>query len=183
MTDSYDGLKFDVVLARILDPDRGGRGRGMIRAVDKSLMVARLVLGGVFVFSGGVKLLDPAAFAEIIDAYALLPEWLTVPVAWGLPVVEVIAGLGLMLGLPVALTAVTLMLGLFIFVLWFGILQGLDVDCGCFGSAERATHESLRRAMYRDFGLLALALMLHMRNFSTRRRTEARPMGADCPEI
>ena len=36
-------------------------------------LVARLVLGGVFLYAGFVKIADPTAFAGAIAAYRLLP--------------------------------------------------------------------------------------------------------------
>ncbi len=35
--------------------------------------VVRLVLAGIFVYSGSVKLVDPSRFAEVIAGFGLLP--------------------------------------------------------------------------------------------------------------
>jgi hypothetical protein len=54
------------------------------------------------------------------------------------------------------------MLVLFAGVLWFGVLKGLEIDCGCFSPAEVAEHDGLRQALYRDLGLLAVAAYLYL---------------------
>ena len=117
----------------------------------------RLGLGVVFVWAGLVKLADPKGFAEMISAYELVPESLLVSVAICLPVLEVVAGLGLIFDVRGSLVTVLGLLVLFVFVLWFGILENLDIDCGCFSPAELAEHGTLRAAMYRDIALMAAA--------------------------
>jgi hypothetical protein len=41
-------------------------------------------------------LLEPEIFAVLIDAYGIVPEGLLIPVSIGLPLLEVIAGFGLL---------------------------------------------------------------------------------------
>ncbi|RXM22016.1 DoxX family membrane protein, partial [Citrobacter sp. AAK_AS5] len=58
--------------------------------------VVRISLAALFLYGGGIKLLDPKAFARTISAHDLVPEPLLPVVAIGLPLVETIAGLGLL---------------------------------------------------------------------------------------
>lgn len=122
----------------------------------------RLGLGLVFVWAGAVKLLDIHAFGVVLARYSLLPEALLLPAAVGLPLLEVLAGLGLMAGVRGSLTLVSGLLVLFAGVLWFGVLQGLEIDCGCFSPGELAQHDGLRQALYRDLALLAVAAHLYL---------------------
>ena len=62
--------------------------------------LVRILLGGVFAIAGCAKLAAPRAFARIISAYGLVPEEFLVPVAVGLPAVELLAGLGLLFNIP-----------------------------------------------------------------------------------
>ncbi len=124
--------------------------------------VARIFLGGVFLWSGTAKLLDPDGFARIISVYELVPDALLVPVAFGLPLLEVVAALGLIFDLRYALSLVTGMLILFVAVLQFGILKGLEIDCGCFSASEIAEHNGLRTAFRRDLLFMAVALYLYL---------------------
>lgn len=121
----------------------------------------RILLAIVFIYAGLAKLTDIRAFAGLMSEYGLLPRYLLLPAAIGLPLAELIAGVGLLLEVRGSLSAITAMLLMFAAVLWFGILQGLDVDCGCFSAEELAGHDALRSALYRDIGLMAVAAYLY----------------------
>jgi uncharacterized membrane protein YphA (DoxX/SURF4 family) len=131
--------------------------------------VIRIGLGMLFVWAGWVKLIDPEGFAEIISGYALVPGSLLVHVAIGLPVLEVVAGLGLIFDVRGSRGLIFGLLVMFVFVLWFGILKDLDIDCGCFAPADLKQHDALRSAMYRDLGMMAAVLYL----FWWRRATQS----------
>lgn len=124
-------------------------------------LLLRLALGGIFVYAGAVKLLDVRGFAVLISQYNLAPEWALGPLAVGLPILELAAGLGLLLDLRGSLTIVTALLLFFCGVLWFGVLQGLSVDCGCFSAEEHSAHDGLRQALVRDLVMLAAAAFLY----------------------
>src|SRR5271157_1339491 len=120
----------------------------------------RLALGGIFAAAGGAKLLEPRAFARIISAYDLLPEELLVPVAIGIPVIEVLAGVGLLFELRGSLVAIFGLLTCFLFVLGYAIWKKLDVDCGCFSQMEIHARNSLFTALVRDLALMAVSIYL-----------------------
>jgi uncharacterized membrane protein YphA (DoxX/SURF4 family) len=125
-------------------------------------LCARLALAAVFIYAGTAKLLDLAAFARVISQYNLAPEWALAPLAVGLPILEVVAGLGLLFDARGSLGLTTALLALFAVVLWFGVLQGLSVDCGCFSPAEQAEHDGLRQALLRDLIMLATAGYMYL---------------------
>ena len=92
-----------------------------------------------------------------VQAYRILPGGLTGPVGHGLPVLEIVVGLLLILGMWTRLTAAV---GLLLMVAFLaGISQawarGLSIDCGCFGGgglvAASRTRYPLELA--RDTGL------------------------------
>ncbi len=124
--------------------------------------LARLGLGAVFLYAGLAKLLDVGAFARVISQHDLAPAWALSPLALGLPLLELAAGLGLALELRGGLGLTTALLVLFVAVLWFGILRGLEADCGCFSPEEMGEHDSLRQAMIRDLVMLAAAGYMHL---------------------
>ena len=116
----------------------------------------RWLLGGVFVYSGIVKILDIASFAAVIDAYGIVPwqvRTLTaVLIAW----TEVLAGAALLVDIRGSLGTVAGLLVLFLAVLGYGITLGLDIDCGCFGQGDpvgEAFH-GLRAAFYKDVAMM-----------------------------
>lgn len=67
-----------------------------------------------------------------------------------------------MFGYGVGLPIVTCLLFFFVGILGYGMSQGLNVDCGCFGPEETASQNSLAHAFYRDLVLLAGVLFLYV---------------------
>jgi uncharacterized membrane protein YphA (DoxX/SURF4 family) len=122
----------------------------------------RFSIGSIFLYAGLVKLLDPKAFAKVISQYDLIPESLLPQVAIGLPVLEVLAGFGLVFAIRGSLGVIFGLLTLFVFVLWYGILRHLDIDCGCFSQDELKSHASLWNAFYRDLVMIAAVVYLYI---------------------
>jgi uncharacterized membrane protein YphA (DoxX/SURF4 family) len=120
--------------------------------------IVRFGLAALFIYGGVLKLLDPKAFARIISAYDLIPEILLPFVAIGLPLVETVAGIALLFDIRGSLAVISGLLGLFVFVLGYGVLNNLDVDCGCFGAEELAQQDNLRLAFYRDLFLAGIII-------------------------
>ena len=119
--------------------------------------LTRWVLGGVFIYAGCIKLLEPQTFAVLIEAYGIVPERLLPVVAVLLPVLEVAAGIGLLCDIEGSLAVIAGLLVLFVAILGYGIWLGLDVDCGCFGpeDPEAEAFHGLRASLYRDLAMLA----------------------------
>ncbi len=133
-----------------------------LKSMNLVYLLFRLVIGGVFIWAGTVKLIDPKSFGHIISQYRIVPEMLLPVVAIGLPLLEVIAGAGLVMDKPYCLTVITLMIAMFIFILWFGILKNLEIDCGCFSASEHNYHEGLKTAFKRDWVLLLMSFYLFL---------------------
>lgn len=128
-----------------------------------SYRIVRIALAVLFIYGGVVKLIDPKAFARTISGYGLVPEIILPVVAIGLPLIETIAGIGLLLDIRGSLAVVASLLGMFLFVLGYGISLDLDVDCGCFGADDLAKQASLRQAFFRDVVLLGVIVpYLHL---------------------
>ncbi|KJS31379.1 MAG: hypothetical protein VR64_11205 [Desulfatitalea sp. BRH_c12] len=123
----------------------------------------RWMLGITFIYSGVTKLLAPETFAVLIEAFGLVPEALLLPAAVILPVVEVVAGAGLLVDLRGSLAVITGLLLLFVALLGYGIHLGLDVDCGCFGpeDPEADAFHGLKWGLYRDLAMLAAIAYLY----------------------
>lgn len=98
--------------------------------------VARLFVGGLFVYAGWPKALDPHAFAIDIANYRLLPASVLPFVAVTLPWIELVCGLGLIVGFRIRANALvaTGMLLVFLYGAVHAIRNGINIDCGCFGS-------------------------------------------------
>ena len=125
---------------------------------------ARLVLGGVLVAAGAVKVVDPQASVAAVRAYELLPAGLETIVGWGLPFLELVLGLLLLTGIavrPTALAAAVLLV-VFIAAVASAAARGLSIDCGCFGGGGPVPPGQTAYAaeIVRDLGLLAAAAWL-----------------------
>ncbi len=143
--------------------------------------MTRWVLAAVFLYSGIGKLSDPGSFAVIIDAYGLIPETWVMPAAVFLPLIEVIAAVGLVFDARLSLETLTVLLLLFMAVLGYGIHLGLDIDCGCFGAGdpEYRAFSGLRAALYRDAAMLAAMLCLYARRICRKEKKHTMPYMAE----
>jgi hypothetical protein len=118
--------------------------------------IVRMALASLFIYGGIFKFFDPKDFAATISAYDLVPGVLLPVFAVGLPLIETIAGLALFFDRPWGLHLITGLLALFVFVLGYGILGDINVDCGCFGAEELDKQAGLREAFYRDLVLIGV---------------------------
>ena len=127
--------------------------------------LARLCIGGVFVYAGAMKLCDVSSFSKLISRYELLPDPFVGIAAFGLPVVEAAAGLMLVFTgrVRVAASAISAMLVAFIVALAQAAVRGLDVSCGCFGGVASS---GLGWAIARDVAMLVPSLCLACRRQS-----------------
>jgi len=100
------------------------------------VLVLRLFLGALFVFSASGKVLDPEKFAIAARGYKLLPVALTNLFALVLAWSELLSGILLILGIYArqAAAAILLMLVMFIAAIATTIIRGLAIDCGCFSN-------------------------------------------------
>ena len=101
-------------------------------------LILRLVVGGVFVAAGALKLWDPGAFVKDIANYRVLPDACLNLVAITLPWMEVLAGGLLMAGFwkkPSALF-IAVMTAVFLGGVGQAVYRHLDIHCGCFGTLE-----------------------------------------------
>lgn len=130
-------------------------------------LVARLVTGGVWIVAGALKLPDLAASVRAVRAYDLLPEAVVPLVGQLLPIVEVVVGACLVLGLLTRASAVVSAVLFLAFVVGIASAwaRGLQIDCGCFGGGGRvaAATSEYPLDIARDLGLLLLSLWLVVR--------------------
>lgn len=119
----------------------------------------RVVLGGIFLYAGIVKSQDPAGFAQAIYNYRILPGQFINPVAILLPWVEIAISAALLLGfwVPGASLLASGFLGVFALALFINLARGLDIDCGCFSTAQSGSGNTIWYFL-RDILLMSLAL-------------------------
>lgn len=141
------------------------RTRG--RIADIVGLLLRLVLGGVILVAGLLKVEHLETSARSVRAYQIFDYDVAGYIGYGLPILEVAIGLLLVLGLFTRLSAA---LGGFLMVVFIiGIAsawsRGLSIDCGCFGKGGTiaAAQTQYPQEIARDVGLLACAVWLMVR--------------------
>ena len=127
-------------------------------------LVARLTTGVVWIVAGAVKLPDPAASVQAVRAYQLLPSAIVPTVGQLLPVVEVVVGAALVLGLLTRGAAVVSAVLYLAYIVGIASVwaRGITIDCGCFGGGGFDPHAASKYPweIARDVGLLLLSLYL-----------------------
>ena len=133
-------------------------------------LLARLLLGGVLLAAGGLKVTKPTDSANAVAAYKLLPTNVAHLFGYALPWLEVAIAMLLIIGIMVRPAAIA---GGFIMVIFVGAIasawaRGLIIDCGCFGgggeldpSLASQVHRTYFIEIMRDLGLALCALYLY----------------------
>jgi uncharacterized membrane protein YphA (DoxX/SURF4 family) len=130
------------------------------------LAVTRFLVGGLFIFSGLIKINDPVGTAikleeyfdvfsnDIAPFFSMFKEY-ALSIAVFLVVVEVILGVMLILKVRPILTiwALGLMILFFTFLTFYSAYFNKVTDCGCFGDAIKLTPWE---SFYKDIILLIL---------------------------
>lgn len=114
----------------------GGSLRRVLASVPL-VLGCRLALVAVYLAAALPKLTDAATFARDIDNYHLVPvEWAGT-LAVLMPPLELVVALALLVGLHARGAALVSagMLAVFAGAMSQAIARGIDLDCGCFGSA------------------------------------------------
>jgi len=137
------------------------------RLPDAIGVLTRLILGVVLIWAGAAKVTSPALSARAVRAYQILPYDLAGYVGYALPVVEVLVGLLLVIGLFTRASAVVggLLMVAFIIGISSAWARGLSIDCGCFGGGGTiaAAQTQYPLEILRDIGVAACAAWLVVR--------------------
>jgi putative oxidoreductase len=126
------------------------------------LFLARLFIGAIFIYASIYKVLDPATFAVAVRNYMIVPPEWTNLVALTLPWIELAAGVFLILGILIRPSAflTTGMLAVFFGAVLYAYSIGLDIDCGCFGSAVESKGRIGLYHITRDSILLLISFLI-----------------------
>ena len=126
--------------------------------------LANFIVGGIFIYAGAIKVLDPVGFANDIDNYKMLPWAIVVRLAFYLPWLEIFCGVALntrkfYLG---GCSILTGLISIFIIASIVAKARGLDITCGCFGHVSKDWSFSSHLAL--DFVILAALIGLWFSN-------------------
>ena len=116
----------------------------------------RLALGLIFLFAALAKIDDPGLFAKEIHNFRMVPVAVENLMALSLPWIEILAGLALVLniGPRSGTVVVTGLLVVFVVAIVAALARNLDIECGCFGTADASRVGWITLA--RDAGMLAM---------------------------
>jgi len=143
----------------------------------------RLGLGCLFCYAGFIKLLDPRAFAHAIAQFDLVPDPALPLLAVGLPILELLAGAGLIFEVRGSLSTIAVLLGLFLLTLSYAVLLEMDIDCGCFTVDELSAKTSVKTALVRDvFMAAALGFLFWQRRRGACRASYSETENNHCCE-
>ncbi|MGB8166407.1 MAG: MauE/DoxX family redox-associated membrane protein [Chthoniobacteraceae bacterium] len=139
-----------------------------------TLLLLRLLVGGIFIYAGALKAVETQDFARDIQHYSIIP-WsdLILLLAVYLPWVEIFAGLAVVfrcvyLG---GLVAIAGMMLIFTGALTSAWARGLDISCGCFGKEKEFIRTNFPAMLARDLAILSGSAILL--GCEWRRRTRA----------
>ena len=134
--------------------------------------IARFLVGGLFIFSGIIKVNDPIGTAIKLEeyfevfAYDIAPFFeIFVPAALFLSVflsvLEVALGIALLIGYRINITSwiLLVMIVFFTFLTFYSAYFNKVTDCGCFGDAIKLTPW---QSFYKDIILVVLIVFLFL---------------------
>ena len=128
----------------------------------------RLILGGVLLVAGALKVTDPYSSATSVRAYQILPVDLANFLGFVLPFAEVVIGIFLIVGIWVRLNAIAggALMVMFIIAIGQAWARGISLDCGCFGKGGLLDSDELPVWNYtleiaRDIVLAAFAIYIY----------------------
>jgi uncharacterized membrane protein YphA (DoxX/SURF4 family) len=125
---------------------------------------ARIILAGVLISAGWLKVINPHEAAAAVQAYRLLPTGVATYVGYGLPIFEILLGLVLLIGwrTRVAASVTAALMTIFIIGVGSAWVRGLSIDCGCFGGGGVVAkgHTHYAQEIARDLLFVGLSVWL-----------------------
>ena len=130
--------------------------------------IVDVIVAGIFIYAGVLKVLDPVQFAHDIDNYKILPWPISVALAFYLPWLEILCGLGLIFRFLYrgALSILTTLIAVFTLATIAAKVRGLDITCGCFGHASQ--HWSFPSHLATNLGILAALFVLFFQSLDRK---------------
>lgn len=127
------------------------------------IRIIKGILGAILLISGVSKIIDPLPAMTILDSIKIFPNLLITPTIALLPIIEIALALGLLAiskNNRTSLFVCLLFLFFFVFSI-FGVLNGLQGDCGCFGSLIKSKFDWLMVLRNFFFSCLSSYLFYH----------------------
>jgi uncharacterized membrane protein YphA (DoxX/SURF4 family) len=110
-------------------------------AMATAVFIIRVLLGGLLLAAGALKVGHPTELAATIATFRLLPSQIAGPLALALPYIELLLGAYLIAGL---FTRIVATISAVQFLCYAGaiasaVVRHIAANCGCFGPNDSAT--------------------------------------------
>lgn len=130
--------------------------------VNKTVPLLRILLGGLFIYSGLFKAFNPAVFEKALTGYGIIPDSLFKFVSISFPWIEIMLGILLIFNLFVRIiTIITVALFiLFILITIINVFKGSVVGCGCFSESFFLYFSDPIKIVIRNILLATIAILL-----------------------
>jgi len=130
--------------------------------------IVDVIVAGIFIYAGVLKMVDPVQFANDIDNYKILPWPISVALAFYLPWLEIFCGLALIVRYFYrgALSILMALILVFTLATTAAKVRGLDITCGCFGHASQ--HWSFPAHLMTNLAIIAALVVLWVSNRLTK---------------
>ena len=144
---------------------------GIAKILNLDQLIAdlqHLRFASAFADLGNLSLADPAEFAHDINNFRILPWILSLALAFYLPWLEILCGLGLVFRVFYrgALSILIALIVVFTLATIAAKVRGLDITCGCFGHASQ--HWSLLAHLVTNLAIVAALVVLWFSSRSTQ---------------
>jgi uncharacterized membrane protein YphA (DoxX/SURF4 family) len=103
--------------------------------METAVLVVRVLLGGLLLAAGVLKLGHPTELAATIATFRLLPAAIVGPLALALPYIELLLGAYLVAGLFTRVVATIAAIQFFCYAgaIASAVVRHIAANCGCFG--------------------------------------------------
>lgn len=155
-----------------LDAQHSISGTSRTGAGNIPWRVIEVIIGGIFIYAGVVKAIEPLVFAVDIDNYKILTWGISVRLAFYLPWLEILCGLALITRrlYSGALSILLALMLVFIAATIAAKMRGLDITCGCFGHISK--NLSFNWHLVLDFAILIALIVSWFSNGLRRGRRD-----------
>jgi uncharacterized membrane protein YphA (DoxX/SURF4 family) len=135
-------------------------GAQRMAPMEIAVLVVRVLLGGLLLVAGALKVGHPSELAATIASFRLLPAEVVGPLALSLPYIELLLGAYLVAGLFTRAVATIAALQFFCYAgaIASAVVRHIAANCGCFGPSDSSTADWPHVAF--DLALAAASLFV-----------------------
>ncbi len=131
------------------------------------LLILRIIVGAVFIYSSLDKLFNQEAFAKAIYNYKFLPGIFINIFAIVIPYLELFCGILLIAGIFKRGSSfiISVLLIVFIIALTQAYVRGLDISCGCFSLETVGQKGNILARIIEDILLFLASIIVFIKSY------------------